>query len=286
MAESVGFEPTVTRRPQRLSRPPHSSALATLRRRHYRWPRAPGETDAATRDQRRTAKKERGALVGAHVERQRELVVEARVAADAVERAAPPGLEVASADDDARDAGAHQRAGAHRAGLERDDERGVGEAPPPERRCGVAQREHLCVRGGVLVQLALVVPGRHHVVADHDQRTHGDVAVISRATGLREGQGHQLVVGPGHLAGDPTAGRGRARLEGGPGGGGSGIRTHGGLPHTRFPSVPIRPLSHPSRGSPGAVDLTLAGRGVRRRGYRVARPALACGGRALCNRSP
>ena len=29
--------------------------------------------------------------------------------------------------------------------------------------------------------------------------------------------------------------------------GGSGIRTHGGLPHTRFPSVPIRPLSHPSR---------------------------------------
>ena len=28
--------------------------------------------------------------------------------------------------------------------------------------------------------------------------------------------------------------------------GGSGIRTHGELPHTRFPSVPIRPLSHPS----------------------------------------
>ena len=31
--------------------------------------------------------------------------------------------------------------------------------------------------------------------------------------------------------------------------GGSGIRTHGELPHTRFPSVPIRPLSHPSRSS-------------------------------------
>ena len=30
-------------------------------------------------------------------------------------------------------------------------------------------------------------------------------------------------------------------------GGGGGIRTHGGLPLTRFPSVPIRPLSHPSR---------------------------------------
>ena len=33
-------------------------------------------------------------------------------------------------------------------------------------------------------------------------------------------------------------------------GGGSGIRTHGELPHTRFPSVPIRPLSHPSKGVP------------------------------------
>jgi hypothetical protein len=37
-AEGVGFEPTVTRRPQRLSRPPHSSALATFRRRRYQRP--------------------------------------------------------------------------------------------------------------------------------------------------------------------------------------------------------------------------------------------------------
>ena len=33
LAEGMGFEPMVTRRPQRLSRPPHSSALATFRRR-------------------------------------------------------------------------------------------------------------------------------------------------------------------------------------------------------------------------------------------------------------
>jgi hypothetical protein len=31
VAEGMGFEPMVTRRPQRLSRPPHSSALATFR---------------------------------------------------------------------------------------------------------------------------------------------------------------------------------------------------------------------------------------------------------------
>ena len=44
-------------------------------------------------------------------------------------------------------------------------------------------------------------------------------------------------------------------------GGGSGIRTHGEFPHTRFPSVPIRPLSHPSsstarRWCPGRTRLS------------------------------
>ncbi len=61
--------------------------------------------------------------------------------------------------------------------------------------------------------------------------------------------------------------------------GGSGIRTHGGLPHTRFPSVPIRPLSHPSW-------LPAPSRGSSRSGYPDSWPALACGGRVLCNRSP
>ena len=32
-------------------------------------------------------------------------------------------------------------------------------------------------------------------------------------------------------------------------GGGGGIRTHGSLRFTRFPSAPIRPLSHPSESS-------------------------------------
>ena len=42
--------------------------------------------------------------------------------------------------------------------------------------------------------------------------------------------------------------------------GGSGIRTHGELPHTRSPGVPISPLSHPSRRdrrplTPGQANL-------------------------------
>ena len=75
------------------------------------------------------------------------------------------------------------------------------------------------------------------------------VAVGRGGAGLLEGDAHGLGVGDlGHRATVP--------------GGGSGIRTHGGLPHTRFPSVPIRPLSHPSRAS--------------------TRPALAGGGQAIC----
>ena len=37
-------------------------------------------------------------------------------------------------------------------------------------------------------------------------------------------------------------------------GGGGGIRTHGGLHLTRFPSVPIRPLSHPSKDDADAYQ--------------------------------
>ena len=69
--------------------------------------------------------------------------------------------------------------------------------------------------------------------------------------------------------------------------GGSGIRTHGGLPHTRFPSVPIRPLSHPSgRLRPAAAGAARGGGTQDPTGYRVAQPVIAGGGRVLCNRSP
>ncbi len=54
-------------------------------------------------------------------------------------------------------------------------------------------------------------------------------------------------------------------------GGEGGIRTHGPLQDTRFPVVPIRPLSHPSR----ATQANLWGA-----------PVAPCGGRVLRNGSP
>ena len=74
---------------------------------------------------------------------------------------------------------------------------------------------------------------------------------------------------------DPTV-RIRQERRAGSGGGG-GIRTHGELPHTRFPGVPIRPLSHLS----GGRHPRAAGRpGQRSRCRRYADP-----GRALVRRS-
>ena len=90
----------------------------------------------------------------------------------------------------------------------------------------VPQGEHLGMGGRVLEVLPLVVaPGDHLAPAKHD-RADGHVAVDERGGGLGQRELHRGFVVHG---------------------GGSGIRTHGGLPHTRFPSVPIRPLSHPSR---------------------------------------
>src|SRR5258708_5047280 len=73
--------------------------------------------------------------------------------------------------------------------------------------------------------------------------------------------------------------------------GGGGIRTHGGLPHTRFPSVPIRPLSHPSRErlrvSGGSLLSTRRSGPVQRlpvNRVRVGRQQLSAG-RDVCRRS-
>ena len=94
------------------------------------------------------------------------------------------------------------------------------------------------MRGRVRVLLALVVPAGHDLtgVDECDDRADGDVAVLVGCSRFVERDAHQLLELHAVHARQRTS-----RL-----GGGSGIRTHGELPHTRFPSVPIRPLSHPS----------------------------------------
>jgi hypothetical protein len=81
------------------------------------------------------------------------------------------------------------------------------------------------VGDGVARQFAFVVAGGDHLAVVDDDGADRDVVVGERVACLVEGEAHVLLVEHG---------------------GGSGIRTHGSSHFTRFPSVPIRPLSHPS----------------------------------------
>ncbi len=78
----------------------------------------------------------------------------ARLAEHVEDRAGGTGLGVAGAEDDARDPGQDDRAGAHRAGLEGDVEGGPGRAPAAQVRPACADRQQLGVGGRVEVGFA------------------------------------------------------------------------------------------------------------------------------------
>src|SRR6478609_8490405 len=81
------------------------------------------------------------ALIGGDVGGDLELVVQARVRADAVERDHGAGLEVPGPEHDPADPSVDRRTGAHRARLERDDQGGGVESPGADGLRRVAQGE-------------------------------------------------------------------------------------------------------------------------------------------------
>ena len=88
--------------------------------------------------------------------------------------------------------------------------------------------------------------GGDDVAIVNDYRANWNVAMLGSTASVFEGDLHGLLVADGH-------------------GGGGGIRTHGGLHLTRFPSVPIRPLSHPSKSVAIAHEFGFEDIGVPRR---------------------
>ena len=107
---------------------------------------------------------------------------------------AAPAFGSVVAVDHARHAREHDRARAHRARLERHVEHAVEHPPRAELRGGLAQRQDLGVRGGVLAQLALVVAGPDDLaVLDHDGPDR-DVVVLERALRLAQREPHEVLV--------------------------------------------------------------------------------------------
>src|SRR5688572_16345004 len=146
MAEGVGFEPTEARRPQRLSRPSHSSALASFRR--ARLAAGGEELD-----------EEGGAAVGFDAADDGQAVIEAGVGDEVHQRTGGSGLRVGGAVNESLHASIDERPGAHRTRFEGDDQRAVVEAPVADNPGGVADGEDLCVGRWVAGELALVAAG-------------------------------------------------------------------------------------------------------------------------------
>ena len=141
--------------------------------------------------------------------------------------------------DEVSETGVDHRTRAHRARLERDDEGAVLEPPVADLLGRVAQRQYLGVRCGSPVssrslwRAASTSPSRTTTAPTGTSPCSSAARASSSATCIHAACSVGGVDAVGRLVGVRH-------------GGGSGIRTHGEFPHTRFPSVPIRPLSHPS----------------------------------------
>ncbi len=141
---------------------------------------------------------ERPTLLGEHPGEDLRAVVEPAVADDVPQTADGTGLGVVGAEHHPRHPGEDGRTGAHRAGLEGDDEGAARQAPLPPARGGRTQRDDLGVPGGVAPRLADVVPAPDGRTAGvEDDRADRDVPGLEGRARLDEGLAHRLV--PGQL---------------------------------------------------------------------------------------
>src|SRR5262249_50052830 len=104
-------------------------------------------------------------------------------------------LRVCRGVDEARDPGQRDRPGAHRAGLEGDEQGRLEPPPAPQPLRCLPHGEHLGVRGGVPAQLALVAGLPQHLAPTRDDRADRHVAVLGGTLGEGERAAHQPFIG-------------------------------------------------------------------------------------------
>jgi hypothetical protein len=130
------------------------------------------------------------ALALQHARGELDAVVQARVLDEVLQRAAHPGLRVARAEDQVGDPGEHDRAGAHRARLQRHVERAPEQAPVAGRLRGATDGDHLRVCRRVLQGVREVVPGRDQLAVAHDHRADRNLSDRLRAARLLDREAH------------------------------------------------------------------------------------------------
>src|SRR5262249_34852541 len=138
------------------------------------------------------------ALVSEHAFGHFDLMVEARRFDHVQHRPARTELGITWPEHEPAETAELNRAGAHRAGLERDIDRRVGETPVAERRARRPDRQNLGVRGRVVRRFGAIVPAPEDAAFEHDHRPDRHLSLFGGAPRLVERDAHPplvLVVG-------------------------------------------------------------------------------------------
>ena len=121
-------------------------------------------------------------------------MVEPWIPYDVKKRADRAGLWIEGAEDQPRDAGQYERAGAHGARLECDDEREAGQPPRSQPPGGLPQRKELGMRRRIMPDLTFVARGRKDITSlVEDDRADRNIAVSGGQPGLIERQQHRVI---------------------------------------------------------------------------------------------
>lgn len=128
--------------------------------------------------QRKEFLQQRAAIGLEHAADDRCAMIEPGIVRDLVERVAGAPLGITRAIDDCREAGLDDRSGAHRAGLQRDIQRTVEQAPGLERLGGLRDGDHFRMRGGIVERFALIESFSDHTMFMDDDRAHRDLGAV------------------------------------------------------------------------------------------------------------
>ena len=122
-------------------------------------------------------------------------MVDARMVEDGEAGTRRTAFGVIGAINEALDASLQYRAGAHRARLDRDINRGANEAIIASGFCRGAEREHFRVRRGIAIGDGAVGRARDDTLVQHDDAADRDFSGAFSGRGLFEGHAHVNFVG-------------------------------------------------------------------------------------------
>ena len=117
-------------------------------------------------------------------------VIESALSWNIKDRSASTGFWIPRSEYKPRNARLHDRSGTHRARLQRDIERRLGEPPCPQPFGSFSDHDHFRMRCRILRNLPVVVSGRDDFVVVHEDCADRDFSYVRGKSSLLESQLH------------------------------------------------------------------------------------------------